>query len=275
MSLLDRAWGARASWWPLSGQEDRARPPSCNIGSPADDTKIHGGWPVRHFLLEFLSRQGERPLLAALMPRWPGSTMPAIISQLLRRSAATPVAPKALGGAPRWRRGGATRSRPLVRPISATRTLAVLLEELASGPQAGVTVLTTRFPLPDLERRPTCRIVNLATLTPEDSRSLLTSLGVRGKEGELDAAALGGRVHAKAVELLATWLVRFHAADAKALRALPESPFLIDASPEEIHVLRVLCAFQLTLAWNAGLLALATAFRDPPTEDRLLPIPGQ
>lgn len=146
-----------------------------------------------------------------------------------------------------------------------------LLEELASGPQAGVTVLTTRFPLPDLERRPTCRIVNLATLTPEDSRSLLTSLGVRGTEAELDAAASAAGLHAKAVELLATWLVRFHGADARAHRILPESPALPDASPEETHVLRVLRAFQLTLeSQTQDLLALATAFRDPPTEERLL-----
>lgn len=146
-----------------------------------------------------------------------------------------------------------------------------LLEELASAPQPGVTVVTSRFAVPELERRPAARIVCLEQLDATSARRLLTSLGVHGGDAELDAVAEIGGWHAKAVELLGTFLVRFHGGDARGCRSLPEGSALPDLSAEERRVLRVLSGFQALLsAEEQDILALATAFRDPPTEARLL-----
>jgi hypothetical protein len=146
-----------------------------------------------------------------------------------------------------------------------------LLEELASSPLPGVVVLTSRFPLPGLERRHHARIITLGGLDRESARGLLRSVGVEGGEDELDDASRSCGFHAKAVELLGTYLARFRHGAASAWRQLPEAVATPGASDEEQKVLRVLAAFQTTLAQEAkDILALATAFRDPPTESRLL-----
>jgi hypothetical protein len=149
-----------------------------------------------------------------------------------------------------------------------------LLEELASQPTPGVVVLTTRFELPTLARRPHVRLVALDRLDAASARDLLTSLGVRG---DLDrVAAVAGR-HAKAVELLGTYLVRFHDGDAVGARAPSEGweerslGAHAPTDDEEASVARVLAAFQRALpAEQQDILALATAFREPPTEALLL-----
>jgi hypothetical protein len=143
-----------------------------------------------------------------------------------------------------------------------------LLEELASAPMPGVVVLTSRFPVPELERRRHARTVTLGSLDRESARGLLSSLGVRGEPDDLDAAAATAGHHAKAVELLGTYLARFRQGDARGWRDLPAT-----AGPgdEEQKVLCVLAAHQEALPREAqDILALATAFRDPPTEARLL-----
>jgi hypothetical protein len=144
-----------------------------------------------------------------------------------------------------------------------------LLEGLAAEPAPGVVVLTTRFPLPTLERRPFARLICLAGLDTESARGLLASLGVRGAAADLDRlAALAGH-HAKAVELLGTYAVRFAGGAAQ----LPELPAadLPGASDEERCVARVLAVFQQELPAEAqDVLALATAFREPATEGLLL-----
>lgn len=146
-----------------------------------------------------------------------------------------------------------------------------LLEELASEPLPGVVLLTTRFPLPELERRRHARVVSLAGLDAASARALLTSLGVRGGDPDLDEAASAAGHHAKAVELLATYLRRFHGGDARQHRALPPPPRGADFSDEEQHVARVLAAYQEALpAEEQDVLALTTAFRDPPTEVHVL-----
>jgi hypothetical protein len=146
-----------------------------------------------------------------------------------------------------------------------------LLEELASVALPGVVVLTTRFPLPTLQMRRHARLLPLGALDAVSARALLASLGVYGSDAELDHVADAGGHHAKAVELLATYLTHYHHGDATRLAALPEAPALEDASQEEQQVRRVLAAYQETLPREAqDILALATAFRDPPTEARLL-----
>jgi tetratricopeptide (TPR) repeat protein len=149
--------------------------------------------------------------------------------------------------------------------------LSRLLEELASAPLPGVVLLTSRFPLPELQRRRYARVIGLSRLDAASARGLLASLGVCGSEAELDEAAAAGGFHAKAVELLGTFLVRFRQGEARRQRDLPELPPAEGASEEEHHVARVLAAHQAELSREAqDILALATAFRDPPTEARLM-----
>jgi tetratricopeptide (TPR) repeat protein len=149
--------------------------------------------------------------------------------------------------------------------------LARLLEELASAPLPGVVVLTSRFPLPDLERRKHAHILTLGGLDRASARGLLRSVGVEGREDDLDEASAWCGFHAKALELLGTYLVRFRRGAASAYRQLPDVVAEPGSSDEERKVLRVLAAFQAALSQEAkDLLALATAFRDPPAESRLL-----
>jgi hypothetical protein len=145
-----------------------------------------------------------------------------------------------------------------------------LLEELASEPMPGVAVLTSRFALPTLASRKHARIVSLDHLDHASARGLLASVGVRGTEAERDAVAEAGGRHAKAVELLGTWLAHFHGGDPARVSELPDLPCPPGASEDEHRVACVLRAFQQTLpADTQDVLALATAFRDPATEERL------
>lgn len=145
-----------------------------------------------------------------------------------------------------------------------------LLEEIASAAMPGVAVLTSRFPLPELERRRHARIISLGGLDTCSAVELLRSVGVVGTDDALRAAAAACGHHAKAVELLGAFLVRFHEAQAGRFAALPEVPVAEGASEEEQKVARVLGGFQAALPQEAqDLLALATAFRDPPSEARL------
>jgi len=140
-----------------------------------------------------------------------------------------------------------------------------LLEELAGAPLPGVVVLTTRFELPTLTTRLHGRVLALAALDAASARGLLTSLGVQGTGAQLDAVAAAGGHHAKAVELLGTYLRRYHAGQAALAPAAEGSP------DEEQRVGQVLALWQRALPADLqDVLALATAFRDPPTEPRLL-----
>jgi hypothetical protein len=143
-----------------------------------------------------------------------------------------------------------------------------LLDELASVPLPGVVVLTSRFPLPTLGQRHHARLLSLSTLDEMSAVELLASLGVRGTVDELTRVARAGGLHAKAVELLGTYLVRFAAGDPAGCVL----PTVRDeaASDEEVHVARVLAVFHAALpAESQDILALATSFRQPPTEQRL------
>lgn len=145
-----------------------------------------------------------------------------------------------------------------------------LIDELASAPTPGVLALTSRFPLPTLAHRRYAKLVALGTLDLDSAAGLLLSLGVRGSPDELSAAAQSCGLHAKAVELLGTYLVRFHdgAAERQGLLPAVESA---GASAEELHVSRILAAFQRDLPQETqDILALATSFRQPATERQLL-----
>ncbi|HJT76616.1 MAG TPA: hypothetical protein VJ739_05390 [Gemmataceae bacterium] len=146
-----------------------------------------------------------------------------------------------------------------------------LLEELASEPLPGVVLLTTRFPLPELERRRHARLLSLAGLDAASARGLLRSVGVEGAPAELEEAAATAGFHAKAVELLGTYLRRFAGGEARRYRDLPPAPEAPGYSDEERQVARILAAFRAALPAEAqDVLALTTAFRDPPREQQVL-----
>jgi hypothetical protein len=145
-----------------------------------------------------------------------------------------------------------------------------LIDELASGAMPGVLVLTSRFPLPTLAHRRHGLALSLATLDLASGVGLLRSLGVSGDDEALAQAARSCGLHAKAVELLGTYLVHFRGAEVGRHRGLVEVRE-DGASAEELHVARVLRAFRVALAAELqDIVALATSFRQPPTEARLL-----
>jgi hypothetical protein len=146
-----------------------------------------------------------------------------------------------------------------------------LLEEVASGPLPGVVVLTTRFPLPTLAARRHARLLSLNCLDTASARSLLQTLGVTGDDRALDEAAAACGRHAKAVELLGTYLVHFCGGRAESVHDLPGVESLDGGSDEEQQVARVLAAFHHALDQSSkDILALATAFRQPPSESQLV-----
>ena len=145
-----------------------------------------------------------------------------------------------------------------------------LLEELASVALPGIVVLTSRFPMPTLEQRRHASIVSLSTLDVVSAASLLESFGLQGTNAERIDAAQSCGMHAKAVELLGTFLVRYRAGQAECHREL-RTPSVDGASDEENHVARVLHALQGAMSAELqDILALATSFRQPATEGRLL-----
>jgi len=143
-----------------------------------------------------------------------------------------------------------------------------LLEELASEPMPGVAVLTTRFELPSLAHRRHAELVSLNTLDLESACQLLRSLGVGGKTEELEAAARSAGLHAKAVELLGTFLRRYCAGGCSSeIYAARLAGSGDEQTTEEEYVSRVLALFEGALTQEEkDILGLATAFRQPPVE---------
>ena len=148
--------------------------------------------------------------------------------------------------------------------------LARFLEELATDLAPGVVVITSRFECTDLSHRKHFKVVWPGGLDGASSRSLLESFGVHGSPADMDAAIAACRSHPKAVELLGVYLARYRGGAASAWNELPTVADSAGASTEEIGVLRVLSALDAVLEQHAkDILALATAFRDPPTEECL------
>lgn len=146
-----------------------------------------------------------------------------------------------------------------------------LLEELAGAPLPGVVLITSRFALPELERRKHAHLLTLEGLDVPSARGLLRSLRVDGDDVDLDQAAAACGYHAKAVELLGTFLRKFSHGEAGRFRNLPKPDPLPGMSDEEQRVAWVLSAYHQALDPEAqDILALATAFREPPDETRLL-----
>ncbi|HEV8061671.1 MAG TPA: ATP-binding protein [Gemmataceae bacterium] len=149
--------------------------------------------------------------------------------------------------------------------------LARFLEELAGESLPGVAIITSRFDCADLSHRKHFRAVWPGGLDNASSRHLLESFGVHGAQADIDAAIAACRSHPKAVELLGVYLSGYRGGSAAAWTELPDVGDVAGASPEEIGVLRVVAALDAVLEQHAkDILALATSFRDPPTEECLV-----
>src|SRR5262249_2218503 len=145
-----------------------------------------------------------------------------------------------------------------------------LVEELATEPMPGVAVLTTRVSISRLSLRRDAPEGVLDGLAAPRARKLLQNPGGQGRGERVNSAGGTGGLATKAGEHVGTYLVRFQAAKAAKAANLPPPP-AGDYSTEELHLTRVLQAFQQSLdEENQDILALATAFRTPPTEERLL-----
>src|SRR5262245_11726327 len=126
------------------------------------------------------------------------------------------------------------------------------------APLPGVVVVTTRFELPELERRRGARIIRLDQLDSDSAIELLRTLGVQGTDCELSVLAERGGRHAKAVELIRTY-VRYYGSQP----AVPEGD-------DEAKVAAVLQAHWQALPVSVqDIAALATAFREPVSEEQL------
>lgn len=148
--------------------------------------------------------------------------------------------------------------------------LARLIEELATEPQPGVLVLTTRFAMPGLSLRRHARVLSLATLEPAEGLALMRGFGVTGEDAECEAAAAACGLHAKAVELLGTLLARNHRGDITRWREVLGGD-IERLQDDELRVARVLAVHHATLPPEMrDILALATAYHEPPTEANLV-----
>lgn len=138
------------------------------------------------------------------------------------------------------------------------------LEEIASEKTPGVTVITSRFVLPTLELRPFSRVISLEILDGDSACGLLSSLGVRGDQKDLEAVAKMAGNHAKAVELLGTYLVRYQDGLAQNHEKLPEFEPIPGANRQENQVARILSLHRQALPVElADMVALTTSFRAP------------
>lgn len=144
-----------------------------------------------------------------------------------------------------------------------------LLQEAATAIYPGLFVLTSRFAIPELDRRPYARAISLERLGKEEASSLLRMFGILGTPEETNLVAQAAGYHAKAVELLGTLLIRV--AEGKASRLAEILNSTGDGLSDEDRVARVLTAFGPALSAELqDILALATAFREPPLETAFL-----
>src|SRR5207302_1398425 len=99
---------------------------------------------------------------------------------------------------------------------------------------------------PSLEHRKHARVISLDTLDITSAIGLLQALGVRGSDTTLVEAAKSCGLHAKAVELLGTYLVHYREGRGEQHHDLPVLS-MDGASAEENHVVRVLEALHAAM----------------------------
>jgi hypothetical protein len=117
-----------------------------------------------------------------------------------------------------------------------------LLRELARL-NPGLCMVTTRFPLADLEQftKTSVREIPLEHLSPEAGAQLLKSLGVRGTEAELRKAAGEFKGHALALNLLGSFLVAVYDGE---IRKRDLIPHLTEEEEHGGHARRVMESYE-------------------------------
>jgi hypothetical protein len=122
-----------------------------------------------------------------------------------------------------------------------------LLRELARL-NPGLCMVTTRFPLADLEQftKTSVREIPLEHLSPEAGAQLLKSLGVRGTEAELRQAAGEFKGHALALNLLGSFLVAVCDGDIRKRDLIPN---LTEEEEHGGHARRVMESYE---RWLVG-----------------------
>ena len=121
--------------------------------------------------------------------------------------------------------------------------LRALLRQLAAA-NPGLLVVTTRLEVPELAGRPG-RAVTIERLGPIPTPAgieLIRTIGVKGKDEEMEALVEDLAGHAIALVHVATWLVKFRGGD---VRCKDELPPLVDlGGANERHPFRVMLAYE-------------------------------
>lgn len=95
--------------------------------------------------------------------------------------------------------------------LEIARDVRVFLRRIASGEATCRVLITSRFPLVDLEQWPnTCHEIPLEHLSIEDAVALLESLGVRAERDLLESIARESGGHALTTAVWGTYIVNYH-----------------------------------------------------------------
>ena len=119
----------------------------------------------------------------------------------------------------------------------------VVLRQLAAA-NPGLVVVTTRLEVPELAGRPGRAVITerLGPIPTSAGIELIRSIGVKGKDGELEALVVDLAGHAIALTQVSTWLVKFRGGD---VRCKDELPPLVDLGrANERHPFRVMLAYE-------------------------------
>ena len=103
------------------------------------------------------------------------------------------------------------------------RALREFLEGLGEGTRSQILV-SSRFPLSDLEGRPYYRALPLGDLSPEASDELLASLGVVKEAADRAPIYVRFGTHALTLQVLGDYLTRFFEGDPAAIATIPDFP---------------------------------------------------
>lgn len=148
---------------------------------------------------------------------------------------------------------------PLQHPDGRLRddALKALLKELAwSNP--GLCIVTSRLPLTDLQQHHGHAVqelrvepVELVRLPSKAGAKLLSSLGVHGKDAELEAASAEFEGHSLALTLLGRYLAVFHAGDVCKAGDLPKLEGMLEERGRQAR--RIMCAYETVFHGKAEL----------------------
>jgi hypothetical protein len=146
-----------------------------------------------------------------------------------------------------------------------------IVNRLSAGLGATKCLITTRFPLPELETRfgKSFLVVDIDQLERADARLLLRRHGVKGDDTVLDQLIAAYGSHALTLDHLGGYLSEYADGDPAQANRLPE-PEIDSDEPQERSLARVLHAYDAALSPEQhGLLARLCIFRFGTTLEQL------